>query len=343
MLLQVGELPCDQPSMRFLWREDPTSNVAVHQYTRHIFGAKDSSTCANYALQPTVSDNAKEYPEAAKAVIENDYLDSPPLPPEKALIRSKEVVHLLHLGGFKLTKFVSNVQDLADRIDGSAQSTEPKIIVSSKEESMHVPGLKWDHNNDTLVVSRGTNSTITKSLTQRLILILLSKVYRTVYRKVFSRLANITIRRSYFSGPFQHLEIHMFSDSSQDVFSAVEILGAQVTCTSGEIMTELQSVLCTAHVAPMKIMRVPELELQAALLAARLKKEICRALTVTVDKVFMWTVSTIVLQWINSANKHPIFIANLVSEILENTSVGQWNHVATCNNPAEADAACYVR
>ena len=156
----------------------PTSNVVVHQYTRHIFGAKGSPTCANYALQRTARDNAKEYPEAAKAVLENfymdDYLDSVESP-ERALIRSKELVHLLHLGGFKLTKFVSNVPDLADRIDGSAQSTEPKVIVSSKEESMHVLGLKWDHNNDTLVVSRGTNSTITKSLTQRLVLSLVSK------------------------------------------------------------------------------------------------------------------------------------------------------------------------
>ena len=180
MFLQAGVIPCDQPSLRLLWREDPTSNVVVHQYTRHIFGAKDSPTCANYALQRTASDNAKKYPEAAKAVLENfymdDYLDSVESP-ERALIRSKELVHLLHLGGFKLTKFVKNVPDLADRIDGSAQSTEPKVIVSSKEESMHVLGLKWDHKNDTLVVSRGTNSTITKSLTQRLVLSLVSKVY----------------------------------------------------------------------------------------------------------------------------------------------------------------------
>ena len=42
---------------------------------------------------------------------------------------------------------------------------------------MHVLGLKWDHNSHTLVVSRGTNSTITRSLIQRLVLSLLSKVY----------------------------------------------------------------------------------------------------------------------------------------------------------------------
>ena len=83
-------------------------------------------------------------------------------------------------------------------------------------------------------------------------------------------------------------------------------------------------------------MTVPKLELQAALLAARLKREICRALAVTVDKVFMWTDSTIVLHWVNSTNKHTIFIANRVSEILENTSVDQWNQVATCDNPADA-------
>ena len=80
-------------------------------------------------------------------------------------------------------------------------------------------------------------------------------------------------------------------------------------------------------------MTVPKLELQAALFAARLKREICRALTVTVDKVFMWTNSTTVMQWINSTSKHPIFIANRVSEILENTSVDQWT---TCDNPADA-------
>ena len=45
---------------------------------------------------------------------------------------------------------------------------------------MHVLGLTWDHNNDTLVVSRGTNSTITKSLKQRLVLSFVSKFYNPI-------------------------------------------------------------------------------------------------------------------------------------------------------------------
>ena len=67
----------------------------------------------------------------------DDYLDSVE-GPEKAINRSKESVHLLHPGGFKLTKFVSNVPNLVDRIDGSPQSTEPKVIVSCQEDSSHV-------------------------------------------------------------------------------------------------------------------------------------------------------------------------------------------------------------
>ena len=54
----------------------------------------------------------------------------------------------------------------------------------------------------------------------------------------------------------------------------------------------------------------------------------------------MWTDSTTVLQpvlqWINSYEKQPIFVAFRVCETLELTSVGQWKHVPTKDNPADA-------
>ena len=91
--------------------------------------------------------------------------------------RSKELVHLLHLDGFQLSKFVSNVLRLADQIDGLPQFIEPIKIASTKDDSSHVLVLKWDHNNDTLNVSRGASSTVTRSLTERLVLSLVSKVF----------------------------------------------------------------------------------------------------------------------------------------------------------------------
>ena len=68
MFSQVGVIPQERPSLPFLWREDPATDVAVYQYIRHIFGSKDSPTCANYALQRTAPDNRKKFPEAAKSV-----------------------------------------------------------------------------------------------------------------------------------------------------------------------------------------------------------------------------------------------------------------------------------
>ena len=115
MFLQVGVLPIDQLSLRFLWREDPTTDVVTYQYTRHIFGYRDSPTCANFALQKTPRDNQVLFPDAASAVVQkfymDDYLDSF-LEPEQALKLSKDLVELLKLGGFKLTKFVSNVKEI---------------------------------------------------------------------------------------------------------------------------------------------------------------------------------------------------------------------------------------
>ena len=58
-----------------------------------------------------------------------------------------------------------------------------------------------------------------------------------------------------------------------------------------------------ARVAPMKALSIPKLELQAALLATRLKDDILTALTVCINHAYMWTDSTTVLQWLNFTEK----------------------------------------
>ena len=75
LFLQVGVIPRDRPSLRFLWREHPAAEVAVFEFVRHIFGSKDSPTCANYALKGTVTDNQANFPDAARSVHNNFYMD----------------------------------------------------------------------------------------------------------------------------------------------------------------------------------------------------------------------------------------------------------------------------
>ena len=379
MFLQVGVIPEDRPSLRFLWREDPATDVAVYQYVRHIFGSKDSPTCANYALQQTARDNRTQFLEAANSVENHfymdDYLESSPTVNE-ATKKAQDLVEMLAKGGFKLTKFVSNVPSLVNYVDPSSQpSTESteKVLVTD-EETSHVLGLKWNHSRDTLVVSRGTTPDLNRPITQRIVLSLVSAVYdpiglvapytvtaRLLLKDIWRlsgqqwdnnlrddvsekflewaaelpKLSEITIARSYFRGTIENVELHVFGDSSQDVFSAVAFLRARVDSNEGT-ETQLAYVFGKARVAPMKVLTIPKLELQAALLAARLKDEIQQALTVPVERTFMWTDSTTVLQWLHSIDKKPVFVANRVAEILELTTVDEWNHVPTADNPADA-------
>ena len=235
--------------------------------------------------------------------------------------------------------------------------------------------MKWDHVNDTLVVSRGTICDASKAVTQRLVLSLVSKIFdpiglfspltvkaRLLFKAVWRlhgqswddvlpkemierfeswsselpKLGLMKIPRSYFSGSLEHLEILVFGDSSQEVFRAVAFLRALLNSSDNEKRTELAFVIGKARVAPMKVLTVPKLEFQAALLASRLREEICEALTSQIQRTFMRTDSTTVLQWLNSLEKQRIFVANRVFEILEGTTVDQLHHVATQNNPAEA-------
>ena len=87
----------------------------------------------------------------------------------------------------------------------------------------------------------------------------------------------------------------------------------------------------------MKPITIPKLELQAALLAVHLRQKILDALTFDVPQSFMWTDSSTVLQWLASADKQPVFVANRVAEILETTTIDQWFHVPTANNPSDAE------
>ena len=78
----------------------------------------------------------------------------------------------------------------------------------------------------------------------------------------------------------------MFGDSSQDVFSAVAFLRGKVNTGIG-CSTDIAFVFGQARVAPMKALTIPKLELQAALLAARLRNEAQRALFLQIDRTFM--------------------------------------------------------
>ena len=177
-------------------------------------------------------------------------------------------------------------------------------------------------------MSRGTSCTVTKSLLQSLVWIRVSKVFGPIglvapfnvgaqlllkdiwrvsgqhfYEEIpkdaaesslewsiqLPKLAETALPRSYFSGNFEQLE-HTFGDSSHEVFSPVAFFRAQ-RYTSSWPKTELAFVPGKPCVASMKVMTIAKLELQAALLGALLKQDICRALLCMLSKCSCGTIA----------------------------------------------------
>ena len=260
MFLQVGVPESDRPSIRFLWREAPISELVVYQYTRHIFGAKDSPTCANYALRRTAGDNRSQHPEVVPIVEKNfhmdDYLDSCTSKNE-SLQSSREISCLLRKGGFKLAKFVRNFREL--------EQVEPPV---DSKKSIHALGLAWNHKRDALVVSRGTRKPVKEPITQGTIFSCVASVFdpndlvapytikaslmlKDIWRssgqnwdtplptgmaeefvswsKAPPRLIDIQIKRPYFQSEPDEVELHVFGDSSQSAFAAVVFLQGRLT------------------------------------------------------------------------------------------------------------------
>ena len=94
--------------------------------------------------------------------------------------------------------------------------------------------------------------------------------------------------QSYFEGSVESLELHMFVDSSQEVFQRCRFFTRKRKVTNGNCTsTKLAFVYMKARVAPMKSLTIPKLELQASLLAARLRRDIQNALTMQIDTIFI--------------------------------------------------------
>ena len=125
------------------------------------------------------------------------------------------------------------------------------------------------------------------------------------------------------------MRLHIFTDASEEAMCIVAYLKDEATL-------KLIYVIGKCRVAPIRHMTVPKLELQAVVYGVRLRKQILNEHDVKIDKIYHWTDSSTVLQWLQAAHKkQQVFVANRAAEILENSSMDQWRHVKGVENPAD--------
>ncbi|XP_075213738.1 uncharacterized protein LOC142319947 [Lycorma delicatula] len=109
------------------------------------------------------------------------------------------------------------------------------------------------------------------------------------------------------TGKIFDIQLHGFSDASKDGYGACIYLRS--VNTFGNISVKL---LCSkSQVAPVKQISITRLELCGALLMARLMNFVNPALKLTINKIYLWTDSTVVLSWISALpTKWKTFVAN---------------------------------
>ena len=128
------------------------------------------------------------------------------------------------------------------------------------------------------------------------------------------------------------VELHLFSDASLQAYGVC----CYVRCINkhGEIYTAL--IVSKSKVAPIKSVSIPRLELQAAVLSARMNSTLQRELDICLNKSYFWVDSQLVLKYIaNETKRFQVYVGNRVSEIRELSDVSQWNYIPSKINPAD--------
>ncbi|XP_051172885.1 uncharacterized protein LOC127289150 [Leptopilina boulardi] len=143
----------------------------------------------------------------------------------------------------------------------------------------------------------------------------------------------LRIPRHYMNGmeKTSELQLHVFCDASVQAFAAAAYLRME-----GENEIRVTLVTSKTRVAPIKLLTVPRLELQSAVMAARLAAFVRKEHNLNIDKVVFWSDSQTALSWIKSdARKYLPFVAHRIAEILDITSPTDWRWVPTKDNVAD--------
>ena len=178
MFLMVKAKEEDQPLLSFLWRDRATGRVKHMQYDCHLFGKKDSPFLAIETLNHQARRYAEEYPNAARAIINNllvDDLMTSVTTVEEAKGLYEEITQLLtkHCG-MKMRKFSSNSTEFKDWIPDDMRA--PNIFSNDEvPEAVKTLGLLYFPHQD--AHSFDYEIEIPKLWTVAATLSVLSKVY----------------------------------------------------------------------------------------------------------------------------------------------------------------------
>lgn len=351
---------------RIVWRATPKDPLKDYWLTVVVWGMTSASYNSVRALRQCAMDHMDDYPLAARAVLNDFYVDDflSGANDFKSLIKlHNEVTEMLNRGGFPMSKWASNHPDFSQEIDLNQEYQIPL--------DAGVLGMSWTPETDKFRIKVTNDFCIENhNATKRQVVSKVAKIYdpsglvspaiipgriliQDIWRakidwdeiinnellirwndflKSIIDLHAIEISRWTGYDPDTCHEWHFFSDASEKAYGVAVYLRA--IDKNGTISCHL--ITSKSRVTPVKTLSIPRLELSAAKLAAALANHFRETPNLDMETCHFWTDSTIVLHWIakDTGGLKP-FVANRIAAIQRFTNKEQWHHVASECNPAD--------
>ncbi|XP_044570437.1 uncharacterized protein LOC123257066 [Drosophila ananassae] len=306
---------------RIVWREDPSDPIKHFQLCTVTYGTSCAPFLAVRVLEQLAADHKHEFPNAAKIVLEDFYVDDvlTGANSEDELLRNRdELVQLMSCANLELGKWVSNTKRIKSEDNTDSSQSPVKVL-----------GLHWHPGEDTLAYN--VNLSKDPRCTKRQVLSDVSPNNWLKWRADLDNLHKLQIPRLVKSDK-QRIELHGFSDASTKAYSAV--VYSRVVNDDGTISVAI--LAAKTRVAPLKQQSLPRLELCGALLLSQLLQSIKAGLMNNDVTIYAWSDSTIVLSWLSYLPAQlKTFVGNRTSEILESIPKHAWRHVDSKSNPAD--------
>lgn len=368
MFRQILVSPSQRDFLRILWIDENTKNPITFRLKTVTYGTTSAPYLAIRTLKQLALDEASSFPLASEITLRDFYMDdvlSGAKDIESARILQHQLIKMLKRGGMDLHKWASNLPEL---LDTSPNLNHKVSINEEKNSNAKTLGMNWLSNEDNFAfyINHTSDTSFTKGsvlsfiarlydplgllgpiickakiFMQKLWLhqlrwedklpIALANEWNTLV-KSFRNIEQIKIPRWILVDDCQKFILHCFADASKYAFGAVIYLQCIRTndCASSMMLTS------KSRVAPLKIISIPRLELCACLLASKLRIKVEQALHLQIDRVIMYTDSTIALSWIHSKpHQLKTFVANRVSKIQQMGCGSSWQHVSSNLNPAD--------
>ena len=358
----------DRNALRFLWVNED-GEIKHYRHTVLPFGVRSAPYLALETVNSHIKKFNTEYPDVTESLVESTYVDdycASEDSAEEAIGNITASSHIMTKAGMKLRKYKSNNPEVTKYLNEVGESTDTA-------DSRKVLGAYWNSDRDILHYPVKLSSYRPKLyISKRFIVGAAAKLHdplglispivvkaKMLIQKLWSagvewdenltgtriaeeyikwsmdleNLQSLEIPRGYTTGTeATKKQLHIFNDASEEAYATVAYLRAEDE--SANIHTALIS--SKTKVAPLKVITLPRLELQSAVIGSRLSLKVISALKDPNIKVYFWTDSSITLNWIKNTDvRWKTFVENSVAEVRENSDPTCWRHCPGKENPAD--------